>query len=259
MNEKGKVYNMKKEIASGYIDIHSHILAEVDDGADSLKTSMEMLDIAYKEGIRGIVATPHYHPGKSMIEYDKLLEKFEEFKETAKSIHADMKLYLGREVYYTSDVMEAIEHGTKLTIENSRYILVEYSPRTDYNYIRMSVNNILQAGLIPIIAHVERYECMTSHIERIEEIREMGTVIQVNAGSILGHAGRGIKKYTKQLLKNELIDVIATDAHSPGTRAPRIQECAEYLVKKYGLEYAEDLLIYNPEKIIEGRYMEELN
>lgn len=250
---------MKKKITSGIIDIHSHIIAEVDDGARSIEMSIEMLDIAYKEGIRGIIATPHYHPGKSMIEYDKLIEKFEELKIAVKSIHTDMKLYLGREVYYTSDVLEAIESGVKLTIEGSKYILVEYSPRTDYNYLRMSINNLLQSGLIPIVAHVERYECMVQDIDRVEELRDMGAVIQVNAASIVGHVGRSIKKYTKKLLKNGLIDLVATDAHSAGSRAPRISECAEYIVKKVGLEYAEDLLIYNPERIIEGRYLEEKN
>lgn len=250
---------MKNKISSGYIDIHNHILAEVDDGSTSLGMSLEMLDIAYKEGIRAIIATPHYHPGKSMIEYDKLLKKFDELKQAAKNIHTDMKLYLGREIYYTSDVVEAIEKGTKLTMEGDKYILVEYSPRTDYNYIRMSINNLIQEGLIPIVAHVERYECMIQDIDRVEELREMGAAIQVNASSILGHVGRESKKYTKKLLKNGLVDVVATDAHSAGTRAPRISECAEYLVKKFGQEYAEDLLIYNPERIIEGRYLEEMN
>ena len=250
---------MKREITSGYIDIHSHILAEVDDGSKSMVMSMKMLDIAYKEGIRGIVATPHYHPNKSMIEYDKLIEKFDEFKQTAKTIHPDMKLYLGREVFYTSDALEAIERGTKLTIEDGRYLLVEYSTITDYHYIRASINNILQAGLIPILAHIERYECMSKNMEYVEELRDMGTVIQVNAASILGQGGRGAKRYTRKLLKNQYIDVVATDAHSDGTRSPRMDECAAYLEKKYGQEYTEDILIYNPEMIIEGRYLEDLN
>ena len=250
---------MKKGITSGYIDIHSHILAEVDDGSRSMSMSMTMLDIAYKEGIRGIIATPHYHPGKSMITYDKLLEKFGEFKKAAKSIHPDMKLYLGREVFYTSDALEAIESGAKLTIENNRYLLVEYSTITDFHYIRASINNIVQAGLIPIIAHIERYECLVKNIEYVEELRDMGAIIQVNAASIIGQGGRGAKSYTKKLLKNQYIDVVATDAHSDGNRAPRINECAAYLVKKYGQEYTEDILIYNPERIIEGRYLEDLN
>jgi len=250
---------MKKGITSGYIDIHSHILAEVDDGSRSMSMSMTMLDIAYKEGIRGIIATPHYHPGKSMITYDKLLEKFGEFKKAAKSIHPDMKLYLGREVFYTSDALEAIESGAKLTIENNRYLLVEYSTITDFHYIRASVNNIVQAGLIPILAHIERYECLVKNIEYVEDLRDMGAIIQVNAASIIGQGGRGAKSYTKKLLKNQYIDVVATDAHSDGTRAPRMNECAAYLVKKYGQEYTEDILIYNPERIIEGRYLEDLN
>ena len=250
---------MKKGITSGYIDIHSHILAEVDDGSRSMSMSMTMLDIAYKEGIRGIIATPHYHPGKSMITYDKLLEKFGEFKKAAKSIHPDMKLYLGREVFYTSDALEAIESGAKLTIENNRYLLVEYSTITDFHYIRASVNNIVQAGLIPILANIERYECLVKNIEYVEDLRDMGAIIQVNAASIIGQGGRGAKSYTKKLLKNQYIDVVATDAHSDGTRAPRMNECAAYLVKKYGQEYTEDILIYNPERIIEGRYLEDLN
>jgi len=251
--------DMKRELASGYIDIHNHILAGVDDGSRSMEMSMKMLDMAYGEGIRGIIATPHYHPGKSIIEHSELTNKFSEFKEAAKRVHPDMKLYLGREVYYTSDALEAIESGTKLTIEDSRYILVEYLTIADYNYIRTGINNILQAGLIPILAHVERYECLVKHIEHICELRDMGTVIQANATSILGYDGREIKNFTKKLLKRQYIDVVATDAHSDGMRAPRMSECAAYLVKKFGQEYTEDILIYNPRKIIEGKYLDDLN
>lgn len=255
--EKGKYIDMKKKITNGFIDIHSHIVPDVDDGSPNLEVSLEMLNIAYKEGIRKIIATPHFHPGKSMIEYELLKEKFLQFKEAAKSIHPDMKLYLGREVYYTSDVLDFIEQGSNLTMGQNKYILVEYSPRTDYNYIRISINNLIQAGLIPIVAHIERYGCMVDDLDRVEELRDMGAVIQVNAASILGQTGRTIKKYTKALLKNGYVDLVATDAHSAGSRAPRISECADYIVKKYGLEYAEELLLYNPERIIEGRYLEE--
>lgn len=250
---------MKNEFNCGYIDIHSHILPAVDDGASDMNTSMEMLDIAYKEGIRGIIATPHYHPGKSMMEYEKILAKFDAFKETAGRMHPDIELYLGREIYYTSDVLELMEQGANLTMAGQRYILVEYSTRTEYSYIRSSINNIFQTGMRPIIAHIERYECMVEDIELVEELREMGAVIQVNASSILGNVGKGLKKYTKKLLKNQYIDLVATDAHSTGTRSPRMNECARYITKKFGREYAEDLLIYNPKRIIEGKYLEELN
>lgn len=253
------VISMKKTINNGYIDIHTHILSEVDDGSKSMMVSMEMLDIAYLEGIRGIVATPHYHPVKCMMDYEAIFEKFKEFQDSAKSRYPDMKIYLGREIYYTSDVLELIEQGARLTYEDTEYILVEYSPRADYNYIRTSINSILQAGLIPVIAHIERYECMVEDLENVEEVREMGAIIQVNASSILGGSGKTIKKFTKKLLKNQLVDIVATDAHSAGTRAPRINECATYLHKKYGQEYTEELLIYNPQRIIEGKYLEELN
>lgn len=250
---------MKKVIKNGFFDIHSHILYGVDDGPRDKETSLQMIDIAYKDGIRVMMATPHYHPEKCMMGYQSILDKFNEFREEVKAIYPDLELYLGREIYYTSDVLSVYESGEQLTMHGSKYMLVEYSPRTDFNYIKTSINNIMQSGLIPLIAHVERYMCIIEDIDRVEELREMGAAIQVNSASILGDAGKEIKKFTKKLLKDQLVDVVATDAHSAGTRSPKLEKCASYLTRKYGQEYTEDLLIYNPQRIIEGKYLEEHN
>lgn len=250
---------MRKVIKNGYFDIHSHILFGVDDGPKDKETSLQMIDIAYKDGIRVIMATPHYHPEKCMMEYQVILNKFNEFKEVVKGIHPDMTLYLGREIYYTSDVLEILEGGERLTMHGGKYMLVEYSPMADFNYIKTSINNIMHSGLIPLIAHVERYMCLIEDTDRIEELREMGAAIQVNAASIMGTAGKEIKKIAKSLLRDQMVDVVATDAHSAGTRSPKLEKCVSYMVRKYGLEYTEDLLIYNPQRIIEGKYLEELN
>lgn len=250
---------MKKKLNEGFIDIHSHILFDIDDGPKDLQTSLKMLEIAHKEGIREMVATPHFHPEKCMLEYALVMDRFHDFREEASKIFPEMKLYLGRENYYTSDLAERIEKDEKLAMPGEKYFLVEYSPRTDYAYIKAGINNILHAGMIPMIAHVERYECMIEDIDRVEELRRMGTVIQVNSASVTGDMGKELKKYTKKLLKNGYVDVIASDAHSAGRRSPKLAECATYITKKYGYEYAENIFINNPKKIIKGKYLEENN
>ena len=101
-------------------------------------------------------------------------------------------------------------------------MLVEYQPTVDYNYLRTSISNIIQMGYIPLIAHIERYMCIVKEIDRAYELSNMGAFIQVNASSVIGESGKDIKKFIKKLMKDEMVDVIGTDAHSNGGRAPRI-------------------------------------
>lgn len=248
---------MKRRNKCDIIDIHSHILYGVDDGSDSIQTSLQMLKTAYDEGIRKIVATPHYHPGKCVVEYDELNNRFQEFRQKVSVACPRMKLVLGRELFYTSDVLESLEKGEKLTLGDSMYVLVEYEPFVEYTLIYSSLNNILQTGHVPVIAHIERYQCIVKYWERVYELKEMGAAIQVNSASILGQQGSKIKKFIKRLLKEELIDVIGTDAHSNGHRAPKIAECAEYLYRKCGEDYAQRLLHDNAQTILNGEYLED--
>lgn len=247
-----KIYN-KCDI----IDIHSHILYGVDDGADSLETSLLMLKTAYDEGIRTIVATPHYHPGKGVISFDKIRNRFEEFQGKARTVCPKMQLVLGRELLYTSDVLEKLEQGANLTMGGTMYVLIEYDPLVEYAQIRSSLNNILQTGHVPVLAHIERYPCIVDHWERVYELKDMGAVLQVNAGTVIGKHGSKTKKFIKNLLKDELIDVIGTDAHSNGHRAPKIAECAAYLYKKTGESYTNRLLHDNAQAILKGKYLED--
>jgi protein-tyrosine phosphatase len=108
------------------------------------------------------------------------------------------------------------------------------------------------AGYIPVIAHVERYECL-SDISRIEDLQELGALIQVNADSVLGIDGRHFKRYTKKLLKAGLVDVIASDSHGTKERVCNMKKCYEYVAKKFGDDYAQEIMQTTPENIINGR------
>ena len=248
---------MRKHIDFNYVDIHSHILFGVDDGPDNIETSREMLKIAYEEGIRKIVATPHYHREKCAIEYDNVRKRFEVFKENVKNVYPQIELKLGREVYYTSDIVEELEKGVNLSMENTKYILLEFYPTVEYSYLRRGINNVMQMGYLPIIAHIERYICILEKWELACELKEMGAVIQINSDSVVGTAGSKVRKFVKRLMKEQIVDLIGTDAHSSGRRAPRMQECAQYVCRKYGESYARDMLHDNAEKILRGEYLED--
>jgi protein-tyrosine phosphatase len=174
---------MKKNIDFNYVDIHCHIMFGVDDGPNNMETSREMMLMAQEEGIYKIVATPHYHPGKCTMGYEELNKRFELFKEHMKDVCPQVELQLGREIYYTSDVLDDLEAGKRLTMEDTKYILVEYHPTVEYSYLRTSINNLMQMGYTPVIAHIERYICVLEDWELAWELHNMGAAIQVNAGS----------------------------------------------------------------------------
>lgn len=233
-------------------DIHTHILPGVDDGARSMDMSMSMIDIAYDDGVRQIAATPHWHPVKCTYDHSRLLDVFDDFTRRVEDRYPDMKLSLGREIYYNSDIIEELENGGLYTYENTHYVLVEFSINEDYRYIFDAVNRIIQAGFTPVLAHVERYMSITENEDRVKQLRRLGVVIQSNASAILGEQGRGIKIFLLRCLKNNWIDIVASDAHSNGHRAPRLSECYEYVRRKTDAGYAGRIFSEAPKLIVSG-------
>lgn len=239
----------------GWFDIHSHIMPAVDDGAKDWDMSKQMLEMAYEEGTRRMIATPHYHKRYRNVYGEPLKEQYEKLKELAKSIDNSFEVYLGNELYYNQDAGELLEQGVIQTLAGSDYVLVEFSPARDYRYIKHSLYQLQMDGYHPILAHMERYTHLLKHMDRIEELLEMGVYFQVNAGSVIGNSGFSIKQSIKKLLKLEYIHFIGTDAHNLEQRPPRIKKCAEYILKKYNSDYAQRLLFNNPMKIITNEYV----
>lgn len=239
----------------GLIDIHSHILPSVDDGSRSLEQSMNMVRIAYREGIGQIIATPHFFVHRFEYSPKELISKLEMVKNSIRREMPEMKLHLGCEIMYTSDIAELIADGKVLSMCDSRYVLVEFMPGVTCRELKDGIHNVSLSGKIPIIAHVERYQAVMDDIYFIDDLKELGACIQVNAGSVVGDLGRNIKKNIKLLMKEELIDFVATDCHSDGHRAPYLEKCARYISRKFDEDYMEKLLIKNPQKIIDNKYI----
>ena len=233
------------------VDIHCHLLYDVDDGADTLKESLEMLREACRQGVRAIILTPHYRHG--MFYFDKAVieENFAVLKPYAKKL--GMKLYLGTEYHIDSNCVKYLQNGRCLTLADSPYVLSEFSYGTEYSYIRIMVQELLVNGYLPVIAHAERYRCMREHPEYAGELQKLGAWIQVNADAVLGLEGWKTKRYVKKLLKNDWVDIVASDSHNIVNRECRLGKCRKYLKRKYGEKCAVTLLEKNPEKILRAR------
>lgn len=229
----------------GYIDMHSHILPHLDDGARDMEDTLKMLQIAYQDGITHIIATPHYKSGRYPADAKRLRDILHKVQQAAKEQNIPITLYAGNEIFYNSELEEKFQSGALSTMNGTQYVLIEFSPFESYIYIRNAMEDIFGMGYTPILAHAERYQCMCKDSSCVKELKAMGCEIQVNAGSVAGDNGWKVKCFVRKLLKEELVDYIGTDAHNTASRKPAMKKCAAYLYKKCERSYAEALLYGN--------------
>lgn len=227
-------------------DTHCHILPEVDDGAQNMQETRRMLQQAYDEGIRYIIATPHHHPRRGQESPGRLRRQLKCVREEAEKISDKLRVYLGTEIYFGQDVPEKLKEEEILTMNRTRYVLVEFSPGDPFEYICQGIQQLQMKGYEVILAHIERYLCMYKDDGNAEHLKQMGVRIQVNADSITGNSGWKAKRYVRQLLDRRLVFCVGTDAHDPERRAPRMQKAAEYVEKKCGEDYARRIFFSNP-------------
>ena len=240
---------------NGYIDIHSHLLYGIDDGAKDFETSLEMFRIAKESGITKMILTPHFKPMRHNASPEGIKKLISKMEEALKREGIEIQLYSGNEIYYYSEVVSQLEEQKICTMAGSEYVLVEFGPMDGYDYIRNGVYQVMAGGYRPILAHAERYESICSKPERVEDLVEMGCYIQLNAGSITGQFGFGTKQLCKKLLKKRLIHFVATDAHNTEKRGPHLAECGKYMIRKFGEEYTKKLLYENPMHVIHNEYI----
>ena len=232
------------------IDIHCHIMPGVDDGSPDMATSLEMLRIADKNGITHLILTPHHKPMHHNVSPEHNVAYRKRLQEAAKAEGIKAKLFSGNEIYYSDETMEELLEGKICSLAGSDYVLVEFHPTNPYKAIQNAMYRVQAAGFVPIVAHVERYSDIVSNPARVQDLIEMGCLIQVNASSVMGKYGFGISHFTRKLLKDELVHFIASDAHDTGRRAPKLLDCRDYVERKFGEDYAKQLFFTNPANVI---------
>lgn len=241
------------------IDIHCHILPNVDDGSESLEESIAMAKIAESEGITKIVNTSHCHFDFKYKKGNELKLELEKFNQALKEENINIEVLLGNELYYTSDLIERFNELDFFSMNNSKYILMEFSPINFPKNIEDVIYEIKIRGYIPIIAHAERYKQVQEDVNIVLDCIKEGALIQVNASSILGKNGEKVEDTSKKLLDNNMVHFVATDAHSSNRRRPLIKDSYNYILKNYGKEVSEKLFIENPTAVIENRDISILN
>ena len=207
------------------IDIHNHILYGVDDGSKDLDMSLAMLKEEMEQGVSTIYLTPHQN--QQTLTGPLLKERYQSFLLELKEKGIDMDIRLGAEIYYYPGLKQDLLSGKALTMDESKYVLVEFSTRTEANVSEI-VYELVMAGFTPIIAHIERYPYLKK--EDYFDIKEAGGLIQINSSSFSHFFSRGLIKY---LLKNDLVDYVATDAHDNSKRKVDFSFVHSYIKKKY--------------------------
>lgn len=238
-----------------YFDIHCHILPGVDDGAQTKEESLSMIDLSYNEGTRDIIFTPHYMRGKNKYTREELRQRYEEFKKEVQEKYPDLRLYFGNEVLYEEGIIQDLKDGKIQTMNDTKYVLVEFNIRTSYSQIFEAMQKIENARFRPIIAHVERYRCLFKHIERIEELIRMEVLLQMNISSVYGGILDENARWCKKLVREGHISFFGTDAHDMEERAPYINDYVAWIEKKCGLDYLKKTFRDNPQKMIENKYI----
>lgn len=196
------------------IDIHSHILPGIDDGSKSMEMTLNMLRTAEKSGISEVIATPHY-----LLEYGEA--KINEVREYVKNLNEilekekiNIKVYSGQEVYFTENIVNDYIEENIGTLNDSRYMLIEFDLRNLEDNIVDYLYELQVKGITPIIAHVERYRSIIKNPEIINRFIQEGYLFQLNLGSIEGKFGTEVQKTAKLFLKNNIYSFIGSDAHN---------------------------------------------
>lgn len=237
------------------IDLHSHIIFDVDDGPENIKESLALIGESYHQGVRVIVATSHRRKG--MFETPEMVihENYTLLKNQAEETYPDLQIVYGGELYYTTNLLQQLEERIVPTYNGQRTILLEFSMLTPWQDIHTAVSNVLMLGLTPVIAHIERYNALEFNEKRVSELRNMGAYTQVNSNHILkpklfGDKEKVFKKRGAFFLKHDLIDCIASDMHNLETRPPYMAEAYQVVKTQKGLEKAQELFVDNPKMII---------
>jgi protein-tyrosine phosphatase len=228
------------------IDIHHHLLWGLDDGSTSIENSVAMARIAVADGITHVVCTPH---ANGQYAYDPWIvaEKIETLQRTLDDAGIALKLGRGCDFHMSYDnIQEAKASPTRFSINGRSYLLVELPDYGISHTLTETFYELQLAGLTPILTHPERNATLQADQQRMVEWMRGGLLVQVTAGSILGHMGRQAQRSAHQLLANRWVHFLATDAHNVTSRPPRMREAYEIVAEKYSPEYAHALCVGNP-------------
>ncbi|WP_134703819.1 tyrosine-protein phosphatase [Ammoniphilus sp. YIM 78166] len=235
------------------IDIHSHILFGLDDGAQTPEDTLSMARQAVSDGIRTIVATPHHKDGTYTNPPERILARCQEVQALVKEQGIDLTILPSMELRVNGSEVEDLKQELILTYnQGQRYILLELPRDHVPRYMESLVFNLQMQGIIPIIPHPERNKEISENINLLYRLVKQGAMAQLTAASVVGKFGKKIQRLSQDMIKHHMVHFIASDAHNTGSRGVILSEAYNELSKRFGADYV-DLYCEYAEKVVAGK------
>ena len=235
------------------VDIHCHIVPDVDDGAWDLEAAVEMARIASRCGVETIITTPHFKGVPETLEtLPYMLRQFRRLRAELKREQIPVRLLPGAEVLCLPQTVELAREGRLPTLGDSKYVLTEFYFDAGDWFIDGTLEELLELGYQPVVAHPERYEAVQRDVDLARRWFERGMALQVNKGSVLGAFGGRVRETAVRLLRRGIVHAIASDAHSPERRTTDLEPARQWCLEHVGRSYTQILFEDNPGRIARG-------
>lgn len=234
------------------IDIHCHILPNVDDGPNDVELSLAMARHAVQEGVTHVIATPHHRNGQYMNTKNEIVSFVQAFQEQLRQEDIPLTILPGQETRIHGDMVEEFKEGSLLTLNDTgKYLFVEFPSNDVPRYTKQLFFNLKLKGLIPVIVHPERNRAIMDDPNRLYKLVKDGALAQVTAGSLIGRFGKKIRELSFRLIEHSHIHFIASDAHNVTTRSFHMREAYDTLEDEFGSDIVEEFQ-HNAKHLIAG-------
>ncbi|MED4054184.1 tyrosine protein phosphatase [Niallia taxi] len=234
------------------IDIHCHILPGVDDGPKTKEESILMAREAVNQGIETIIATPHHRNNTYVNSKKAILRVVDEFNTILQNEQIPLTILPGQETRIFGEILEDYNKEEILTLNNSNYLFLEFPSSSVPRYAERLLYEIQLEGLNPIIVHPERNKEILDNPNILYNLVKNGALTQVTAASLAGFFGKSIKKFSYQLIENNLTHFVASDAHNIHNRSFKLNEAYDTIEQEYGIDSVY-LFKENAEMILDGK------
>lgn len=240
------------EMKTKMIDIHNHILVDVDDGPKNKEEMLKLLKQAKDEGVTEIIATPH-HLSPTFNNENKIVErKLNEILDLDEVKEMGIKIYPGQEIRISDQIILQLEKGEAIGLNHSKYLLIEFPSGGVPHYTNRLFFELQSKGYVPIIAHPERNKEISQNLDVLFDLVNGGALSQLTSASLIGKHGKKLQKISIQMIENNLVHFIASDAHHD-TNRPFVLESL-FNDKKLN-KYQEQIkqLINNAQQVIDNK------
>jgi len=232
------------------LDLHCHLLPGIDDGARDLETALAMARMAAADGITAVACTPHIMPGVYNNNGPAIRKAIEQLQRAVADAGIPIRLLTGADVHVAPDLASQLRDGWALTINNSRYFLLEPPHHVLPPRLEDHIFSLQTAGYVPILTHPERLSWLDQHYDLIKRLVYSDVLMQLTAGSLTGRFGRRTRYWAERMLDEGYCHLLATDAHDPVQRAPLLAEARDHAARRLGPEQATHLVLTRPLGIV---------